>query len=29
MLLGVGCEDPRAATLLTVQRPVSNGAIVT
>ena len=29
MLLGVGCEDPRAATLLTVHRPVSNGAIVT
>lgn len=29
MLLGVGCVDPRAATLLTVQRPAPNGAIVT
>lgn len=28
MLLGVGCEDPAAAALLTVSRPVPDGAAV-
>ncbi len=28
MLLGVGCEDLTAVALLTVNRPVSNGAVV-
>jgi methionyl-tRNA synthetase len=29
MLLGVGCGDPGAVALLTVNRPVPNGAAVT
>jgi methionyl-tRNA synthetase len=29
MLLGVGCGDPAAVALLTVNRPVPNGAAVT
>lgn len=29
MLLGVGCDDPQAVALLTVNRPVPNGAAVT
>ncbi len=29
MLLGVGCDDPAAVALLTVNRPVPNGAEVT
>lgn len=28
MLLGVGCDDPRGVALLTVDRPVPNGARV-
>jgi len=28
MLLGVGCEEAKAIALLTVNRPVSNGAVV-
>lgn len=28
MLLGVGCEDPSEVALLTVDRPVPNGAVV-
>ena len=28
MLLGVGCDDPQAVALLTVNRPVPNGAEV-
>ena len=28
MLLGVGCEDPAAVALVTVSRPVPNGAAV-
>lgn len=28
MLLGVGCDDPQAVALLTVNRPVPNGAAV-
>jgi len=28
MMLGVGCEEPGAVALLTVQRPVANGAPV-
>lgn len=29
MLLGVGCDDPAAVALLSVNRPVPNGAAVT
>lgn len=28
MLLGVGCDDPAAVALLTVNRPIANGAPV-
>lgn len=28
MLLGVGCDEPNAVALLTVNRPVANGATV-